>query len=334
MEKKALKIKIIEKREKFGEDVIDWASECMTQTDNIKDEMETDMCDITDEFTADVLSNEDSTIEWLEDHYKEIKDEVKAQMSNESLIGLAQGNEVKTWLANHVEDLQTALGEICDQEHAYHYSPPGYHVDETAIDLESFKELSEKFKLITVQMAGTYDSFVESLTQKMNDFKADKSEMITLRREAAEQSLTMATNAFGDGIEFVRESVEMKAMNDAETIKDNATEAREIIEYQLQQNKDNLWRSISYLTKKLYADERHDYNHKVKKQILEKFKELKHAILDATRELHESQSAKWLDFQHAQADYYTFYDKKIIGAKKSLFDVAQHLLLKKIKGHL
>jgi hypothetical protein len=125
------------------------------------------------------------------------------------------------------------LKEICEQEHAYHYNPPGYHVDETAIDLDSFKDLSEKFKLITVQMAGTYDAFVEALTDKMNEFKADKKETITLRRQAAERSLTMATNAFGDGIEFVRESVEMKAMNDQETIMDNATEAREIIEYQL-----------------------------------------------------------------------------------------------------
>ena len=31
------------------------------------------------------------------------------------------------------------------------------------------------------------------------------------------------------------------------------------------------------------------------------------------------------------ADYYKFFDKKIIGAKESLFDVVQSLLLKKLK---
>ena len=31
------------------------------------------------------------------------------------------------------------------------------------------------------------------------------------------------------------------------------------------------------------------------------------------------------------ADYYKFYDKKIIGAKQSLFDTSQHLLMKKLK---
>ena len=34
------------------------------------------------------------------------------------------------------------------------------------------------------------------------------------------------------------------------------------------------------------------------------------------------------------SDYYKFYDKKIIGAKQSLFDVAQQLLMKKLKSLL
>jgi hypothetical protein len=335
LEKNELKAKILEKRNKFGDDVWDWASELMTLTDDIKTDLENDLNNIINDFEDDVKTDSsDDDIPWLQNYYDETLLEVKDQKTNEKRIGIAQGDEVKVWLQNHVEDLQDALKEICESEHAYHYNPPGFHVDETAIDLDSFKDLSEKFKLITVQLAGTYDTFVEKLMEKMQTFKSEKKVQLTRRREAAEIALSQATNAFGDGIEFVRESIEMKAMNDQDTIMDNATEAREIIEYQLQQNKDNLWRSISYLTKKLYADERNDYNHKVKKQILEKFKELKQFILDASRELHESQSSKWLDFQHAQADYYKFYDKKVIGAKKSLFDVAQHLLLKKLKGLL
>ncbi len=85
----------------------------------------------------------------------------------------------------------------------------------------------------------------------------------------------MATTAFGEGIEYVNESVQMKAELDHTEMMTQCTEAREIVEYQLSQRKDNLWRSISYLTKKLYADERDDYNHKVKGEILQKFKEFK-----------------------------------------------------------
>jgi hypothetical protein len=180
-------------------------------------------------------------------------------------------------------------------------------------------------------MVGTFDTFVDTINEKMETMKKKKKVEIELKRIAAERSLTMATTAFGDGIEYVRESVEMKASLDQDKIKEASTDAREIIAYQLEQKKNNLWRSISYLAKKLYADERQDYNNKVKSQILAKFKEFKQVILDATTELHESQSNKWLEYQNAMSDYYKFYDVKIIGAKQSLFDVAQHLLLKKLK---
>ena len=237
-------------------------------------------------------------------------------------------------MTGHVEDLQNALAEICEQEHAYHYHPPGYHVDETAFELEAFQKLSEKFALVVIQMTGTFDSWTEQIMGNINDLKERKKEEIDLRRRAMEHSLTMATDAFGEGIEFVRGSVEMKAMNDQEKLMETCTDAREIIAYQLSQKKDNLWRSISYLTKKLYADERPDYNHKIKTQILEKFKEFKDVIVDATKQINSSQHEKWTEYQAAMADYYKFYDKKVIGAKQSLFDVAQGLLVKKMKQKL
>ena len=237
-------------------------------------------------------------------------------------------------MTGHVDDLQAALAEICEQEHAYHYHPPGYHVDETAIELQAFQNLSEKFALVVIQMTGTFDSWTEQIMGNINDLKEQKKEEIDLRRRAMEHSLTMATEAFGEGIEFVRGSVEMKAMNDQEKLMETCTDAREIIAYQLSQKKDNLWRSISYLTKKLYADERPDYNHKIKTQILEKFKEFKDVIVDATKQINASQHEKWTEYQTAMADYYKFYDKKVIGAKQSLFDVAQGLLVKKMKSKL
>jgi hypothetical protein len=60
-------------------------------------------------------------------------------------------------------------------------------------------------------MVGTFDTFVEQVEEKLEKIKEKKKKEIELKRIAAERSLTMATTAFGDGIEYVRESVEMKA---------------------------------------------------------------------------------------------------------------------------
>lgn len=60
-------------------------------------------------------------------------------------------------------------------------------------------------------MVGTFDTFVGSINEKMDTIKEKKKTEVFLRRTAAERSLTMATSAFGDGIEYIRESVEMKA---------------------------------------------------------------------------------------------------------------------------
>merc|ERR1712155_172072 len=187
---------------------------------------------------------------------------------------------------------------------------------------------------MVVQLVGTFETFVTTVNEKMATLKDVEKNKLTIKRLTAERSLTMSTGAFGDGIKFVRESVEMKAMTDQGTIETASTNAREIIAYQLEQKKNNLWRSISYLAKKLYANEREDYNNEIKSQILSKFKEFKEVIVDATTELHESQSEKWMDYQTAIAEYYTFYDKKVIGAKQSMFETSQALLVKKLKSIL
>ena len=153
-------------------------------------------------------------------------------------------------------------------------------------------------------MTGTFDTFTRQVNENINSLKENKKKEVDIRRRASERSLTMATQAFGEGIEFIRDSVEMKAEGDMDTIQNATTEAREIIEYNLELNKNELWRSISYLAKKLYADERNDYNNKIKKEILEKFKEFKGVVVSATRELQDSQSDKWLEYQHAIANYY------------------------------
>ena len=106
--------------------------------------MEVDICDIIDEFEADVkttpapLTPQDppaSVLIWLSQHYTELLEVVNAKRADEVLIATQMESEINTWLSNHIEDLQEALSEICNQEHAYHYTPPGFHVDETAVDL-------------------------------------------------------------------------------------------------------------------------------------------------------------------------------------------------------
>ena len=109
-------------------------------------------------------------------------------------------DEIRLWLEKHIADLQEALREVCENEHSYHYTPPGFHVDQTAVDLRVFKKLSEKFELVVIQMVGTFDTFVDNVNTRMETIKDEKKEEITLRRIAAQRSLTMATGAFGDGI--------------------------------------------------------------------------------------------------------------------------------------
>jgi len=197
------------------------------------------------------------------------------------MIGDMQQEEIKMWLENYIEELQEALAEVCEQEHSYHYSPPGYEIDETAHDLKAFERLSDKFEMSVVQMTGSFDSFVGWVNMNINTLKDEKKADIDLRRRAAEDTLTLASKAFMDGISFIRESVEDKADNDCDNMQNSSTEAREIIEYELELNKNELWRSISYLAKKLYADNRDDYNNKIKEQILEKFKEFRDNVVDA-----------------------------------------------------
>jgi hypothetical protein len=197
------------------------------------------------------------------------------------MIGDMQQEEIKIWLMNYVTELQEALAEVCEQEHSYHYSPPGYEIDETPHDLKAFERLSDKFEMSVVQMTGSFDSFVGWVNMNINTLKDEKKDAIDLRRRAAEDTLTLASKAFMDGISFIRESVEDKADNDCDNMMSSATEAREIIEYELELNKNELWRSISYLAKKLYADNRDDYNNKIKEQILEKFKEFRDNVVDA-----------------------------------------------------
>ena len=75
------------------------------------------------------------------------------------------------WLSNHVEDLENALADVCEQEHAYNYNPPGFFVDSTVADLAVFKKLSEKFELMVVQLVGTFSTFVDKVNGKMARLK-------------------------------------------------------------------------------------------------------------------------------------------------------------------
>ena len=71
---------------------------------------------------------------------------------------------------------------------------------------------------MVVQMTGTFDTFTRQINDNINSLKEMKKKEVDIRRRASERSLTMATQAFGDGIEFIRDSVEMKAMGDMDTI--------------------------------------------------------------------------------------------------------------------
>lgn len=117
--------------------------------------------------------------------YDDLLIDVTDKAAAEVTIATQMQEEVMGWLENHITHLQEALQEICENEHSYHYTPPGFHVDETAVDLAVFQQLSEKFELVVVQMVGTFDTFVDAINTKISTIKERKKEEINLRRIAA-----------------------------------------------------------------------------------------------------------------------------------------------------
>lgn len=67
-----------------------------------------------------------SVINSLMTHDEDNKALVAWKKTNEQALFTQQREEISKWLSGHVEDLQGALAEVCQQEHAYHYNPPGY----------------------------------------------------------------------------------------------------------------------------------------------------------------------------------------------------------------
>ena len=180
--------------------------------------MGTVITDFEDDIEGVVSLNDDALLMWLTDFHDDLDQVIAAKSTAEESLATAQTEEMTNWLEDHIEDLQTALTEVCEQEHAYNYNPPGFHVDSTVADLAVFRRMSEKFELMVVQLVGTFETFVTTVNAKMATLKDVEKNKLTIKRLTAERSLTMSTGAFGDGIKFVRESVEMKAMTDQTTI--------------------------------------------------------------------------------------------------------------------
>lgn len=201
---------------------------------NMSDMMDTVVDDFEEDIEGVATPNEDALLMWLTDFHGDLAAVVAAKSTSEDSLATAQTTEMSNWLEDHVASLQTALTEVCEQEHAYNYNPPGFHVDSTVADLAVFRRMSEKFELMVVQLVGTFETFVTTVNTKMATLKDVEKNKLTIKRLTAERSLTMSTGAFGDGIKFVRDSVEMKAEADKTTIENASTNAREIIAYQLE----------------------------------------------------------------------------------------------------
>ena len=199
-----------------------WFTMFQGEASTILMNMNTAMTTVIDDFEEDIegvtTPNDDALLMWLTDFHDDLDQVIAAKSLAEESLATAQTEEMTNWLEDHIADLQTALTEVCEQEHAYNYNPPGFHVDSTVADLAVFRRLSEKFELMVVQLVGTFETFVTTVNAKMATLKDTEKNKLTIKRLTAERSLTMSTGAFGDGIKFVRESVEMKAMTDQTTI--------------------------------------------------------------------------------------------------------------------
>jgi alkanesulfonate monooxygenase SsuD/methylene tetrahydromethanopterin reductase-like flavin-dependent oxidoreductase (luciferase family) len=144
-EKDELMEALHEKRTEFGDAVMAYINEVTDETEQIILDLTTELTAIETSFTEDVSTDVvptnpvDSTVNQVEKVYDDLLEEVKAKAASEMTIAEQMKDEIMTWLENHIEDLQEALREICENEHAYHYTPPGFHVDETAVDLRVFQ---------------------------------------------------------------------------------------------------------------------------------------------------------------------------------------------------
>ena len=144
-EKDQLMEDLHEKRTEFGDAVMNYINDVTDETEQIILDLTTELTRIETSFTEDVSTDAiptqpvDSTVNQLEKIYDDLLEEVKAKAASEMTIADQMKDEIMTWLENHIEDLQEALREICENEHAYHYTPPGFHVDETAVDLRVFQ---------------------------------------------------------------------------------------------------------------------------------------------------------------------------------------------------
>ena len=112
--------------------------------------MDTVIMDFEEDIDGTAAVNDDALLMWLTDFHEDLDQVVAAKSTSEDSLATAQTEEMTNWLEDHVAELQTALTEVCEQEHAYNYNPPGFHVDSTVADLAVFRGLSEKFELMVV----------------------------------------------------------------------------------------------------------------------------------------------------------------------------------------
>ena len=149
---------IATERDNMETDVGGWFTSFMMAAQGISSALMGDLDGKAGDFMTDI----DTTLKnALGDLNEDLMQLVAAKKMDEETLATAQTNEMTTWLTSHVTDLEEALAEVCTQEHAYNYNPPGFFIDSTVADLAVFKKLSEKFELMVVQLVGTFSTFVE-----------------------------------------------------------------------------------------------------------------------------------------------------------------------------
>lgn len=149
---------IATERDNMEIDVGTWFSNFMSAAEGISTILMTDLNNKASDFETDI---DDTLKAALADFNEDLMQLVNAKLMDEDMLADAQTAEMTTWLTSHVTDLEEALAEVCTQEHAYNYNPPGFFIDSTVADLAVFKKLSEKFELMVVQLVGTFSTFVE-----------------------------------------------------------------------------------------------------------------------------------------------------------------------------
>lgn len=115
-ERQVLTDAMSEARNAFGLEVDTWVTTFTTASNQIMTNLVDDgnsmgAFDLRQESFAEDIDM--TLVDWLTDYFEDLQGLIAQKKADETAIATAQTSDMTTWLNSHVEDLMTALQEVC-----------------------------------------------------------------------------------------------------------------------------------------------------------------------------------------------------------------------------